>query len=71
MRSTLSVQECIREAEKTPQMKEFIEKGTDQYGMQSFDQHLSSLYKTGVVDLEVAKAAASNPSDFERALHFE
>jgi len=71
MRLTLSVQECIRDASKTPEMKQFIEGGRDQYGMISFDQHLSALYKAGLVELHVAKAAASNPSDFERALHFE
>jgi twitching motility protein PilT len=71
MRSTLSVQECIRCAEKTPEMKQFIEGGRDQYGMISFDQHLSMLYKADLIEREVAKTAASNPSDFERALHFE
>jgi hypothetical protein len=29
------------------------------------------LYRKDIISLEVAKAAASNPSDFERALHFE
>lgn len=71
MRSTLSVQECIRDPAKTPEMKQFIETGRDQYGMIGFDQHLSQLYKAGVVELHVAKAAATNPSDFERALNFE
>jgi len=69
--NTTTISECIRVKEKTPKIKEFIEKGRDQYGMQSFDQHLSSLYKKDVINLEVAKAAASNPSDFERALSFE
>ena len=71
MRSTLSIQECIREPEKTGEMRQFIEGGRDQYGMIGFDQHLSELYKGGLVELHVAKAAATNPSDFERALHFE
>jgi twitching motility protein PilT len=69
--NTLSIQECIKDAAKTSEMKEYIEKGYDQYGMQSFDQALTRLYKTGVVSLEVAKSAATNPADFERALHFE
>jgi twitching motility protein PilT len=71
MVNTLSIAECIKEADKTLNMKEFIEKGFDQYGMQSFDQSLTSLFKSGVVSLEVAKSAASNPADFERALNFE
>ena len=71
MRSTLSIQECIRLPEKTGEMKQFIETGRDQYGMIAFDQHLSMLYKADLIDIDVAKTAASNPSDFERALHFE
>jgi len=69
--TTMSIVECIKDAEKTPEIHEHMEKGRDMYGMQSFDQHLSDLYKADVITLEVAKSAASNPSDFERALHFE
>jgi twitching motility protein PilT len=69
--NTLSIQECIKDPNKTGEMKEYIEKGYDQYGMQSFDQCLTKLYKTGVISLEVAKSAASNPADFERALNFD
>jgi Tfp pilus assembly ATPase PilU len=38
--------------------------------MQSFDRHLTALYRSGEISLEVAKSAASNPADFERALNF-
>ena len=48
-----------------------IEKGRQQYGMQSFDQHLTELYRADIITLETAVHAATNPSDFERALHFE
>ncbi len=71
MITTMSIAECIKDAEKTPQMTEYIEKGADQYGMQSFDQSLTNLYKSGQLSLEVAKSAASNPADFERALYVE
>ena len=37
---------------------------------QSFDQHLSDLFRRGVIANDTALAAASNPSDFERALNF-
>jgi twitching motility protein PilT len=69
--TTMSIVECIKEETKTPEIHEHMEKGRDMYGMQSFDQHLSDLYRADVITLEVAKSAASNPSDFERALHFE
>ncbi len=52
-------------------LRDVIERGRDEYGMQSFDQHLTELYRGGIITLEVAKAAASNPSDFERALNFD
>ena len=52
-------------------MSDYLAKNRDIYGTQSFDQHLSELYKSGQITLDVAKAAASNPSDFERALSFE
>jgi len=41
------------------------------YGMQTFDQHLLELYRASQLKLEVAKAAASVPEDFERAVTFE
>ena len=71
MIATKTVQEYILDVDRTGDLKDVIEKGRTTYGMQSFDQHLSDLYKAGLVKLEVARGAASNPSDFERALNFE
>jgi twitching motility protein PilT len=71
MVSTKTVEEYILDESRTGGLKDVIEKGRTTYGMQSFDQHLSELYKAGLVKLEVARGAASNPSDFERALNFE
>ena len=45
--------------------------GKDQYGMQSFDQHLMELYEQGLITVEVAMAAATNAGDFQRALTFQ
>jgi len=70
MVATKTVQEYVREPEKTAGLRDVIERGRDEYGMQSFDQHLTELYRGGVIALDVAMAAASNPSDFERALNF-
>jgi hypothetical protein len=68
--STKTVQEYIKDPMKSGELKDLIERSRDQYGMQSFDQHLTDLYRQGVIKLEVARAAASNPSDFDRALSF-
>ena len=70
MVATKSVQELIKDPARTGELKDLIEKSRDQYGMQSFDQHLTDLYRAGTVSLEVALSAATNPSDFERALNF-
>ncbi len=71
MRYTKSIQECIANPEKTDYMKDFMEKGRELYGMQTFDQHLTDLYRAGTIDMETAKAAASSPADFERNLQFQ
>ena len=71
MVSTEAIKEYITDPERTHEITDYLAKNRDVYGTQSFDQHLSELYKAGAVTLDVAKAAASNPSDFERALAFE
>ncbi len=70
MRLTKSTQDCILDAAKTDSMKDYIEDGREIYGMQTFDQHLTELYRGGAIDFETAKAAATSPADFERNLRF-
>ncbi len=69
--TTESIKEFIVDKNRTHEISDYLAKNRDIYGTQSFDQHLSELYKAGHITLDVAKAAASNPSDFERALSFE
>jgi twitching motility protein PilT len=71
MVSTESIKDFIIDKDRTHEMADYLAKNRDIYGTQSFDQHLTELYKAGTVTLEVAKAASTNPSDFERALSFE
>ena len=68
---TGTVQDYLRDPTKASGVRDLIEKGRAQYGMQSFDQHLVDLYKGGLISLETALAAASNPADFQRNLSFE
>jgi twitching motility protein PilT len=68
---TQTIEEYIRDVTRTESLTDVIEKGRQQYGMQSFDQHLTDLYRQGVITLETAIHASTNPSDFQRALHFE
>ena len=68
---TGTVKEYLRDADRTTLLKDVIERGRQQSEMQSFDPHLAELCTTGVISVEVAKQAASNPDEFERALMIE
>ncbi len=65
------IQAYIIDEEKTTAIPDIMAKSREQYQMQTMDQHLTELYKTGTISLEVAMEAATNPADFERALMFE
>jgi twitching motility protein PilT len=71
MVQTKTTQEYIIDPARTGALKDVIEKSRSTYGMQSFDQHLTELYRSGQITLDTAKAGASNQADFERALNFE
>ncbi|MCC7108084.1 MAG: PilT/PilU family type 4a pilus ATPase [Deltaproteobacteria bacterium] len=66
--NTASVVELIRNAQRTNEITDFLVKGHDIYGTQSFDQHLVWLARAGVITLDVAREAATNASDFQRAI---
>jgi len=70
MRNTLTIKDCIENPEKTGSIKDYMAAGKDQYGMQTFDQHLMDLYTDGVIDIETAKSAATSSADFERNVTF-
>ncbi len=65
MINTPSIKDIILEGTRIGEIKDFISDGREQYGMQTFDQCLTDLVTSGEVTFEIAKAAASNPSDFE------
>ncbi|MGH7336686.1 MAG: type IV pilus twitching motility protein PilT [Myxococcota bacterium] len=62
------IRECIENKEKTKYIREQIALGTSQYGMQTFDQSLFQLYKTGLITLEEAMKRATNPDEFKLRL---
>ncbi len=53
---TRSIEECIRNPEKTGEIQQYIQKGTE-LGMQSFDQHLVELLQQGKISIDTAKLA--------------
>ena len=71
LRATRTVREYIRRGDRLVDLPKVIAQGADLYGMQTFDQHILTLYKAGQLKLEVAKNAASNPEEFERSITFE
>ncbi|HSG49060.1 MAG TPA: PilT/PilU family type 4a pilus ATPase [Longimicrobiales bacterium] len=65
MRATGTIRDCIKDPKRLDEIFDLIEDGRQQYGTQSFDQHLMDLVRAGTVTFEVAKAAANNPTDFD------
>jgi twitching motility protein PilT len=64
MVTTSTIKECIAEADKTRKIVEIIAAGGSEYGMQTFDQSLMSLYQRGLISYEEALRWSSNPNDF-------
>ena len=62
---TPAVRDMIADGQRIGEIRDYIAEGRDQYGMQTFDQHLQDLVQSGEVTFDVAMAAATNPSDFE------
>ena len=63
--TTAFIRDCIVDKEKTHLIHGAIAQGTSQYGMQTFDQSIFSLYEQGLVALEEALRWASNVDDFK------
>jgi len=65
---TGTARDMIRDPERTSELHEYIRESREQYGMQTFDQHLMDLVTAGLVTYETALATASNPADFQLQL---
>jgi twitching motility protein PilT len=65
MVSTPFIRDCIVDKEKTALIHGAIAAGTSQYGMQSFDQSIFSLFSKGLVSYEEALRWASNKDEFK------
>lgn len=62
---TPTIRDLIVDGDRIEEIKDYIAEGREQYGMQTFDQHLKELVASGDISYDVAHANASNPSDFE------
>jgi len=63
--STAYIRDCIIDKEKAHLVHGAIAQGTSQYGMQTFDQSVFSLYESGMVSYEEALRWASNVDEFK------
>ena len=68
LRVTRTIRECIR-GNRLGEIPDLIRKGRDLYSMQLFDQHLHDMCGAGVISMEAAIYASSNPEEFERNLN--
>ncbi len=60
--ATGRIADAIADPEKTSTIVQLIAEG-GYYGMQTFDQHLVALIRDGIVTLDAAMAASTNPHD--------
>jgi twitching motility protein PilT len=63
MVATSTIRDYIRDPEKTPLIRQAIQDGVAQYGMQTFDQSLMQLIKDGRITETEALQASSNPHE--------
>lgn len=62
--ATSTIKDCIEDSDKTKLINDYIAEGVSQYGMQTFDQSLLSLFENGLISYEDAVSRASNADDF-------
>lgn len=62
--ATMTIKDCILDPDKTKLITDVIAQGALHYNMQTFDQSLFNLYKSGLITYEEALRGATNPDDF-------
>jgi twitching motility protein PilT len=60
---TPTIRDLMLDRDRIGEIRDHIAGGREQYGMQTFDQHLEDLVNDGMIDLKIAIAAATRPSD--------
>ena len=65
LRATPYIRDCVENKEKTKLIQQAISAGTSQYGMQTFDQSLYTLYQQDLISFEEALRQASNPDELK------
>ena len=68
---TAVARDLMKDPARTQELRDYIAEAREQYGMQTFDQHLIELVMDEVVTYEAAVAATTNLKDFERQMREE
>jgi twitching motility protein PilT len=68
MVATELIRDCIRDPQRTSELREFIAKGQSTHGSQTFDQALVAHYRAGQITEETVFEYATNPSDVKLLL---
>ncbi len=62
--ATATIKDCILDPDKTKLVHDAIAQGAIHWGMQTFDQSLFNLFRSGLITYEEALRRATNPDDF-------
>ena len=62
---TPTIRDYILDPDQTHLVRQAVQDGVTEYGMQTFDQSLMQLYKDGMIKFEEALRHSSNPSEFD------
>jgi len=68
---TAVARDLMKDPARTQELYDYITEAREQYGMQTFDQHLIELVMDEVVTYEAAVAAVTNLKEFERQMRDE
>ncbi len=68
---TAVARDLMKDPARTQELYDYITEAREQYGMQTFDQHLIELVMDEAVTYEAAVAVATNLKEFERQLRDE
>lgn len=60
---TPTIRDLMLDRDRVGEIRDHIAAGREQYGMQTFDQHLADLVHDGMIEQKVAIAAATRPAD--------
>ena len=63
---TPAIRELIGDRNRVGEIRDHIASGRDEFGMQTFEQHLVDLVESDVISLETARMVAPNPTEIDR-----